>query len=732
MVLLGPLVAAPVDAEAAAVTHHLRGVVSSDPSADPGSGYNVTLKKPGGAIVVSDFTTSGDYDLEAPDGTYVLHVEMNSGGRREYYRGAQTLEDADPIEVAGADVTLEPWHLPRLYEVSGRVEPATGVGEMRVVAYPAGPGVTDYTQEKPYYSGTFSSSQFRIELPAGTWKIWFDGLAIPWSPYHQDWAAEWYTDGASYSEATPVVVSGDMRLSTTPTLTRGGSVAGRVTDSAGQPLRKVDVDVLDADGQPVSRAVTHNDGSYVVPRVHSGSHSVRVADGQAHQYVEQTSGPLVVTDGTTVSVPSVALVQAPGPDPADVDLTGTVTDERAAPQRGIRVEAWAAGCDTDEPAAVAFTHLDGVFAFQGLDQAQYRLRLSDDYGQVEDEVDDNFDLLGKWYGDVDRCATSTPMSPGAIVDAQLVRTGGIAGTLRTELGEIPPNGQIYIHRASPPGGVWDLRYSRGGSWSFGDLPPGDYFIEFRDEWHDYVWTWWQDVGTQAEATRMTVLPGVMTTGVAGHVFNEVYSTQPPTASGQPVVGATLTVSTGTWVGRVSNYSYAWMALRGTGYYEEVGAGRTYVVQPADLGHSVYAIVTASGPDGSHEAASNEVGPIGAAPPAPPPGPPATGPPPTGTPGAARQPSTTLATGTYKEEPRQRRSRVVLNITVRREGAATAASGHVTVTDRGRLVAAEVTLVHGRARLVLRHPKARLHTYVVSYRGDQLTAPSSATVRVDAR
>jgi hypothetical protein len=488
----------------------------------------------------------------------------------------------------------------------------------------------------------------------------------------------------------------------------------------------VDVEVLDADGQAVSGAVTHNDGSYVVPRVHPGSHSVRVADIQAQQYVQQTSGPLVVTDGTSVPGPQVALVRAPGPDPAGVDLSGTVTDQTGAPERGVRVEAWPAGCNTDDPAAVAFTHLDGSFKFAGLDQAQYRLRFTDSYGQIEDEVDDSFDLLTEWYGDAERCAMSTPVSPGAVVSAQLVRTGGIAGTLRTELGEIPPNGQIYVHRASAPGGIWDLRYSRGGSWSFGDLPPGDYYIEFRDEWHDYVWSWWHDVDTQAEATRMTVLPGVMTTGVAGHVFNEVYSTQQPTASGQPVVGATLTVTNGTWVGRVNSYSYTWMAPRATGYYEPVGTGQTYVVQPDDLGHSVFAVVTASGPDGSHGAQSNDVGPIG--PPSPPPPPP-----PTTAPGApAKATSATVATGSYQDKRREQRSRAVLDISVLLEGATANAAGYVTVTDRGRLVAAQVRLVNGRARVVVRHPKRRVHAFVITYLGNETTRASSTTVTVDTR
>ena len=59
-------------------------------------------------------------------------------------------------------------------------------------------------------------------------------------------------------------------------------------------------------------------------------------------------------------------------------------------------------------------------------------------------------------------------------------------------------------------------------------------------------------------------------------------------------------------------------------------------------------------------------------------------------------------------------------------------GSVTVSDRGRVVAARVYLSGGVAKVVVPHPRRRVHKYVVTFSGTVLVAPSSTTVRVDAR
>ncbi len=78
------------------------------------------------------------------------------------------------------------------------------------------------------------------------------------------------------------------------------------------------------------------------------------------------------------------------------------------------------------------------------------------------------------------------------------------------------------------------------------------------------------------------------------------NTEPPHVSGTPSVGRTLTCSNGAWEGAES-FDRAWLR---DGNPIEGEAGTTYIVQNADLGHSISCEVTATNEGGSESATSN--------------------------------------------------------------------------------------------------------------------------------
>lgn len=84
------------------------------------------------------------------------------------------------------------------------------------------------------------------------------------------------------------------------------------------------------------------------------------------------------------------------------------------------------------------------------------------------------------------------------------------------------------------------------------------------------------------------------------------NTAPPTISGTPEVGRTLTASEGTWSGsQPQTYSYAWFRCSGDGTCSAVmnGTEPTYEVKSGDLGYRMRVTVTASNSAGSAEATS---------------------------------------------------------------------------------------------------------------------------------
>ena len=78
------------------------------------------------------------------------------------------------------------------------------------------------------------------------------------------------------------------------------------------------------------------------------------------------------------------------------------------------------------------------------------------------------------------------------------------------------------------------------------------------------------------------------------------NTQPPTISGSPVVGATLTATEGTFTGAPSSFAYIWLQCDGAGANcgDTNARGRTYGVRSDDLGRTIRLQVRATNPRGS--------------------------------------------------------------------------------------------------------------------------------------
>jgi hypothetical protein len=79
---------------------------------------------------------------------------------------------------------------------------------------------------------------------------------------------------------------------------------------------------------------------------------------------------------------------------------------------------------------------------------------------------------------------------------------------------------------------------------------------------------------------------------------------PPTITGSPVVGETLTASPGTWSNAPSGYAYEWLRCQATDCAAIPGAtGSNYAIATADEGRTLKVVVTASGDGGSGQATS---------------------------------------------------------------------------------------------------------------------------------
>ena len=86
------------------------------------------------------------------------------------------------------------------------------------------------------------------------------------------------------------------------------------------------------------------------------------------------------------------------------------------------------------------------------------------------------------------------------------------------------------------------------------------------------------------------------------------NTAPPTISGTPPVGQTLTASDGTWTNTPTSYTYQWLRCNGGGnncVSVANGTQKTYTLVGADAGHTMRVNVTATNADGSGSARSDQ-------------------------------------------------------------------------------------------------------------------------------
>jgi hypothetical protein len=123
-----------------------------------------------------------------------------------------------------------------------------------------------------------------------------------------------------------------------------------------------------------------------------------------------------------------------------------------------------------------------------------------------------------------------------------------------------------------------------------------------------------NAGGSANATSAptAVVPGG---GAAPPPTPAPANTTPPTVSGTPVQGNTLSASNGTWSGSPTGYIYQWQDCNSSGGSCVSIAGATsstYTLQASDVGYTLVAVVTASNAGGNTPASSAAVGPVTAA------------------------------------------------------------------------------------------------------------------------
>ena len=209
-------------------------------------------------------TAKGGYTVMGlPAGTYKVFFQAG-GYYSEWYNNKAGQDIADVVTVTAPNTTSTiNVVLNRSGGITGTVKNASGAGIQNVwVGISSLDGA--YLQSTP----TDQSGKYTVSgLPSGTYKVNFNAP--------KGYRSEWYNNKKTFDTATPVTVTEPKITSgINAVLDPGGSIAGTVANEEGAGIANVDVQVVDLTGQWRSGARTGPNGSYTANGLAAGSYRV--------------------------------------------------------------------------------------------------------------------------------------------------------------------------------------------------------------------------------------------------------------------------------------------------------------------------------------------------------------------------------------------------------------------------------------------------------------------------
>lgn len=374
------------------------------------------VDSPGKRYAYSDGTTYTFDDVQ-PGRYRVAFFARSSGYAWEYFPGVARASEARVVTVkAGQAVTGVDAELERAGGISGTVS-FTSTSSLlnrppRMVPYyldgdawvPVPSYVTDGTISTPPFEGADSPAQYRLgNLPAGSYRLRYTTTVG-----HAGTASGFLGGTDEAASSTPVEVSTDRVTTVDMTPRRGGTVRGRVVDSAGRPLAGVGVEaysrVADTWVFRSNRVITDPAGRYEIFPLDSEDYYLEIQPPDG--YDESYSGgvqrdhripynrPSIPADATPVRAFATRVVEAPDEVVQEMGrLDGTVRDQidaRGVP--GLRVTAQrltlveGGGRIRLDHGLTTSTDDEGRYSFGQLAQGHYKVTVADPQGLYNPET----------------------------------------------------------------------------------------------------------------------------------------------------------------------------------------------------------------------------------------------------------------------------------------------------------------------------------------------------------
>lgn len=315
------------------------------------------------------------------------------------------------------------------------------------------------------------------------------------------------TNAGTFGPATVTATAAWGTTTTTFSIAVSPSIAGRVTNAVtGVPAVGIRVQAFNSLGYLMGTAFTAADGSYQIGNLTAGTYRLSFWDptgGYVLQYWTgqsslTTANELVTTNGSTTTA-DIGLAPL-------LAVTGRVTDRvSGAALAGMRVTLYdAAGT----PILLALTGADGSYRFSGLAPAAYRLMFADPTGGHTVE----------YFTQATSLATSTSVGTAGggtvVADEAMVPLTRITGRV-TDQATGGALAGTWVRLFDGTGTATLLaRTGADGTYSFGNLAPGTYYVSFVDGTGTRPTQYWSGATSLATATPIVAVGGTFTADAA--------------------------------------------------------------------------------------------------------------------------------------------------------------------------------------------------------------------------
>lgn len=552
-----------------------------DASTGLGGGYTST--DPSGGYVIGGLT-AGDYLIEYDP------TEISGPVAGEWWDDAASQQDASVVSVeAGGQSSGIDAVLAAAGSIGGVVTDDTGAATsgVFVVIYRA---TADGVGEWVGSSMTDDAGAYSVSgLAAGDYKVHFSTAGSLLS--------EWYDDATDAASAAAVTVVAGGATTVDGELAVGASIAGVVTDEAGQPLENVSVwaHPVDDGGYPMVVS-TSIDGTYALTGLRAGSYRVQFDTRMAALNVAgewwddapdaASAAVLSLTNGEVAGGIDAGLA-------AGGEISGTVLDGAGAPMSGVHVVV---RTSDDAEANDVWTDADGSYAVRGLAAGSYRLGF---FADVEGGV-----TLSEWWENAPDFASADDLEveaatavPGIDVvlsedDGSVVesRSASLSGVVTD------PQGAPLEHvSVSIEGDIGSLvaTTDANGAWSMGSLPSGSYRVNFAAEIDGVLFTeWWDGAADLDSSTVIHLANAEQRAGIdaqLGAAPLPPVTSSTPKITGPLRVGGTVRAHPRGWTDG-TQFAYQWYA---DGVPIPDATGWTLALTPELEGARLSVVVTGS-------------------------------------------------------------------------------------------------------------------------------------------